>query len=1659
MKPLAKLKEKVGFTLAELMIVIALLTVVAAVAVPSVASYAKSIRLRELDDSARAIYMAAQHEFSSMIAKGGDITTGSGEITKIPERYSSTDSAFTQKELDNILPNLKYAIVTKGVAPAGAAGLTNTGAIESELAENNYVIEYNAETGDVYGVFYSNETAFDESAEPDYQYDGTDPDKDVFKDAAAGNGGKHDKLVGFYGLVNVKIQEKEQAVTLPTPQVEVINKEKLVLTVSAPSGLDPKKDFYLKIVLFDDEGHQDIITKNECYLKSFNAKEIGFATFILDSLETGANTDPIGNLSGQTYEGSFAEWAPDLTPGANVTAKVSFYDKNGVNLDQTVEVTFNSLFANGSKRINDKFEYVDNGEYLEASIEYGRHLQNLTNAPQVTSVSIDKTIDFKKTTGTSGDYERWGDVYGYNKAFVAVTTNATSISAKPGVQIRYLNTETGGIFDSLTNATVENLIVVNPKVTGYFSGAIAGSAFGLGDDFGSFKNCAVYIEAGDGDNWDDPAKDPYTNYTISGNFSAGGLVGSAAKVNFENCIAAVKVSAGTAGGLVGIGGGNVISDCAVLGHTYEGKFDGTYQKTPTEQGEIKLKDNISGTEYAGGLIGHIEGTLDDGDGEAGAILKGTVFTSCSVKGQNANPICPDDTTKTDDDVKAEGENVFTLGKAYDNDGKEISSPELPENVKNADEAKVDTLNNVGKRYDNRVGSSLKYPVPAGVTLRGDWPSSDSVTGFFYWEKHGSEYNFHILCNGDEYYDLCDEQDGIAIAESGYGLFSIGGDVTKAEYSKRSRAVWDPLSSETTLSDILGEVDSTEKDEIVESLITALNGEKLHLNSTKEKLNYEICKTIGDDEKASGNIKVTLNGKTFAFAPCFYGIADGDSTSFGKNETPFAIRTAQHLKNIKFFLKTENFYYEQEHDILPGTIEPIGTDESPFKGTYNGGSYRIIDAQVAPGSGAAGLFGVTENATLKNIVLFHPADTAGGFIPFAVEGENPANPSVVGGIVGTANGSTVENCVVAGYIITGDTAGGIVGASTETITVTGCEANIQFGKIGGGDPTAGGIVGNGEGATVSNCYALVHGIDSPKSSMKLGGIAGKANSVTNCYVIFAGQTAGYPVANAGDSTNYYASDDGYCSISEDYVKVGKGLHLYNAKAGQTTLMAEKKSHYGQISYTNDVKKDETNKYDLTAVVLDKVAGELSGNDIYVHYGPMPIEADTSGGYLSNGPLAGVFNFYYNYSWDTNAFDGLMVYNKFGKVYSSEYKSGGTPISPDQLSPEKPVGVFVLKAENSSGKIMSPADYGLRIEVNGITWTSFELMKDAYLVQGQGYLFYPRDSDYNVIDHLQDTTYPGHGNYTDPSQRFSFWKITDIEPENVNKIEIFYTPEGEKEGRLLLTNREDNFNAIIPKAYVDDRIPPIVGAFYVNTNSPNGSGFYARAMLSNGAVIVPSVSTWEFANKLGIVVETSRLAYDLDYIVAYYDYTPYKLTQWDDVTNKEDFEGYTLFLMDDIIFDESIGAKPTNFNIEIGYGSKLIYFAKEGNGVPDASVYAPKEIRAKVGTVIYKSEGSGYYTAVARMGDGRFIGESTGEMRDLGVILSPDMSIDDIRITVKRGNAEFTPQIKEALNVTNKDLFNGYKVYLLVDENGASISNDFKMTVKSVSGSVILQSSEY
>jgi len=261
-----------------------------------------------------------------------------------------------------------------------------------------------------------------------------------------------------------------------------------------------------------------------------------------------------------------------------------------------------------------------------------------------------------------------------------------------------------------------------------------------------------------------------------------------------------------------------------------------------------------------------------------------------------------------------------------------------------------------------------------------------------------------------------------------------------------------------------------------------------------------------------------------------------------------------------------------------TESPTGNNER-FYGTFDGGGYTISGLYVSSSSNYMGLFGYTENATLKNVTIANASITGtdyvgalvgymSNFYDYAYGGSFQMNDCAVissaitgknrvGGLVGsfsiwseddTVNYS-VKNCSVTNSSVSGNNkTGGLIGAAGATawsyndkvyIKFESCENNNS--TVTGTDSNVGGIVGYGlstynssDGSavyiTVTDC---TNSGNVSASSDYAGGIAGYGSTFTDCTNSgnvsassdYAGGIAGYgsTFTDCTNSANVSASD--------------------------------------------------------------------------------------------------------------------------------------------------------------------------------------------------------------------------------------------------------------------------------------------------------------------------------------------------------------------------------------------------------------------------------------------------------------------------------------------------------------------------------------------------------
>lgn len=410
-KKFTKCKEgSLGYTLMEMLVVIGIIAIICAIAIPSVVSIVKSLRFAQRNDYAKSIFMAAQANLTEMRADGGlaplqqaglDSLPVQEEICGFPVEDWSPEYVYTSSEDSQ---KVSYALVLP------------VGSVDGTLREQQVIIEYNPLTGNVYAVFYSEEK--DQNILQDYR-EGKLP-----RNGEGDEKLRKDMMLGYYdgsGLSSAELEiERTEA------RITFENGEEGIVTVHIPmpdlyvgsheefmKGLEVKLDITGEI----NKGKiEDIVIKqsgtvgDNCKL-AVDGKTVE-VTYVLDSL---ANRMSFANLAAGTRANPNAAQSMSGT-GTSLTAVMnesSFRILPGENVTLDAEVTFTAandrpnVAVQNAKLggVNPMFGYLtknlDNDKYT-LTIENGRNLQNLNAiapsvANKISSVAFTKDIYWNQT--------------------------------------------------------------------------------------------------------------------------------------------------------------------------------------------------------------------------------------------------------------------------------------------------------------------------------------------------------------------------------------------------------------------------------------------------------------------------------------------------------------------------------------------------------------------------------------------------------------------------------------------------------------------------------------------------------------------------------------------------------------------------------------------------------------------------------------------------------------------------------------------------------------------------------------------------------------------------------------------------------------------------------------------------------------------------------------------------------------------------------------------------------------------------------------------------------------------------------------------------------------------------------------------------------------
>lgn len=615
--------RKRGFTMAEMLIVVAIIGVLGAVTFIAVQQHQRSMERLERDAVAREIFVAAQNHLTMAQSQGYmGVANGKGETESATKGYYY----FVVNQGDKFSKEVAPETLLDLMLPFGAID-------ETVRAGGSYIIRYHFESATVMDVFYCSNPSVDTRFGRNLN---ASEEKELVanwregKESARKN--YNGKVLGWYGGADAESLTRAE---LKDPEIDVENGSKLRVGINNNNGSVGTLQLIVKgvtsnaqkaIKLFssesgfnvDSQDYKDRLDTN----KTVNGKTYGYVVILDDITTAGLH---------------FADMTADtgtFIPGEDIIVQAIAFDNTQIsNIAYSAEITVNSLF--------EKLE-VDTGlETMKASVSSIRHLENLDK--RVSNVTDSRDIgegaskvtytlknavqtsdmswtSFKEhTSGVNTAIQLYGEKAGSTNTgcyLPVVPTHALSYAGQyhsvSDVKVSYAGN--AGLFGTITGSgdatnptAIANLALIDFDIaqtgTGtVHAGALAGTLNSVDVDnvvaYNSKSTIATGIVAASGD--------------------AGGLIGYANACNVTKSAASVYVTAtaGNAGGLIGETKDGKVSGCYSGGHTNKGTY---YKDDGTEIYNVQ-----AAAKNAGGLVGVASGTPIDHS-----------YATCSVTGEIA----------------------------------------------------------------------------------------------------------------------------------------------------------------------------------------------------------------------------------------------------------------------------------------------------------------------------------------------------------------------------------------------------------------------------------------------------------------------------------------------------------------------------------------------------------------------------------------------------------------------------------------------------------------------------------------------------------------------------------------------------------------------------------------------------------------------------------------------------------------------------------------------------------------------------------------------------------------------------------------------------------------------------------------------------------------
>ena len=626
-----------GVTLAEVLVTVAIILILAGVTFVSVAQYQKNLRLMEMDGTAKEIFIAAQNHLS--------VAKASGDLDRLAEKANATgttgspigtklDSSAVSAYAGNVSGNYYYVIHnvssgTESCTPSGSDEILQMmlpfGALDETISvSGNYVIVYELKSASVVAVLYSGagNASFGNAAVITLDDGDVNAIPTLYSNKSARKNyqkGDVTAIIGCYtGTAGSAAIPTE---TLEAPTLEVKNENKLHVLVREANNTDN-----ITLVI---TGEQSGTTARRLLDRNTGdgyTKTSGTFDVTLDDITGGDGAFRFCQLiKGGRFTPDVA--GSDFIPGENIIISAIASSTTALATPkESAKYTVSSLFDDVNETTNsngDTKVYIKNLRHLE---NLGANVSGFTAALRKDATSghynVVNITAVQKNDITMFSFEGLHDAE-YKHIYGSGTFANTYIAANVSYPLSYDggsheiydltiagyhkdgDEANAGIFGTVTSTlSVKNLVLRNDKIPKTSTSANAGMLLGKTCEDLTVDGVLAYYHE---DSYDE-TKDSSVEVTASQN--AGGLIGlvSGGKLDVKNSAAAVYVkgesaAGGFIGSVVGAADGSTIVQSYAGGHTKNGAYSTTDATTKQLVLTGAGRYNVQASGYAGGFIG------------------------------------------------------------------------------------------------------------------------------------------------------------------------------------------------------------------------------------------------------------------------------------------------------------------------------------------------------------------------------------------------------------------------------------------------------------------------------------------------------------------------------------------------------------------------------------------------------------------------------------------------------------------------------------------------------------------------------------------------------------------------------------------------------------------------------------------------------------------------------------------------------------------------------------------------------------------------------------------------------------------------------------------------------------------------------------------------